>query len=449
MVALALGACSNATEDVANNTNNVEKTAILQLNLGFVNSSSRADGSLTEPNVMGTDAEQKVNDIHVRIHYTKNVDGTSASLPSDITADFTNEGTDFTKKDVSNNKTPYQLKQLEVYPGTATIYVTVNNRNTSFSSTLSTTDYTSLDALQSSGKAASSTPSFIMSGFVSDQTINATADNKADIYVDRLAAKLDEISNQSYNIESNVVVYSYSNGELANVTASKTDPISVSLDSYSFFNLNKESNLYTSAGVFEPQTPNADSYLNYWTNTNNGKTELPTTAGLYKTIALNTANHGTNTSTGVTYCYENGTKTPTYVVYKAIINDGHNFYVTKKNGVVTMYKSFEALNAATNYSMNAWNLTDGSTYDKFLEAGVIKYAGGVCYYPLAIKTTTTNTTNIVRNNWYILQVTGISKIGSPFVDTNDDPENPTSITMKVWVNPWTVNLNSFNLGGNN
>ena len=47
--------------------------------------------------------------------------------------------------------------------------------------------------------------------------------------------------------------------------------------------------------------------------------------------------------------------------------------------------------------------------------------------------------SVVRNNWYILRVTAVKKIGSatiPQPDTTPDDENNQYITTEIYVNKW-------------
>lgn len=102
------------------------------------------------------------------------------------------------------------------------------------------------------------------------------------------------------------------------------------------------------------------------------------------------------------------------------------------------------------------NLIDGTTTEtkENLEAaGITLYEGNVCYYyTTEIKHFDNGNDNelgvnefiIMRNNIYSLSVTGIDKIGSPFVDPTPNVPNETTeaaLSLKVNILPWIVRYN--------
>ena len=72
-----------------------------------------------------------------------------------------------------------------------------------------------------------------------------------------------------------------------------------------------------------------------------------------------------------------------------------------------------------------------------------RYKSGRCYYEAEILHSTEGA-SIIRNNWYKLSVRTISDLGTP--DPVKEPEDKkTYLIINANVEPWTVNINDFDL----
>lgn len=142
----------------------------------------------------------------------------------------------------------------------------------------------------------------------------------------------------------------------------------------------------------------------------------------------------------VTYCMENYDATgiagkSTCVLYKAEVSYGGQaaatFYVWNN----TIYLTYAELKAA--YA----TLPDVAPNQKELKETyyVDMYVDGVCYYIQPITTGATKEIKVVRNNWYKLDVTNITKLGypTPIIPAAD----PTMLILTINIVDWTVNLN--------
>jgi hypothetical protein len=455
LVALALGACSS-NEEATSVDKTAQKNALLTVNLAFPqNASSRTVNE-------GTPAEQNVQTITLRIHYTAGAVG-ATGVPSDIVAQFT--PSQWTKGSLNANKEmPYGLTKIEVYPGTATVFATINS-TTQVGTTNGTTDmvtttsYTSLDALETGTNVAGTTGTgdskvgnFIMTGQKDAVTITANQENyitEADpLKVDRIAAKLDEISKKEFVLDdaANITVIGDDGAEVKG--DAKTADLTVQLEAFSFVNLNNQSYLFKQTNAFAPTA--AAGYL-YYFKAQAVTTKVPTNAPVteWKNI-VNTTSGNTNTS--VTYCYENAPivekadfPAATLIVYKAKFKAlTGNFYVIEKNGKKTLYTSFAALDAANNNGYSkGYGLSDTSDAATFYADGVTKYMAGECYYTSPVKTD--GVAKIARNNWYKINVTKINTIGGNYVDVPNPPSNSTWLTVNILVEPWTIQPNDINL----
>jgi hypothetical protein len=436
LVALALGACSTSSDDATGNNANASKEALLQINLGFANmTSTRAlptEGSTT----IGSDAENNVSSITVRVQYASTsisktftrATGTTLVPESDT---FIQQATD------ANNKMPYLLSTFKVQAGTAVIYVTANSDKTGTgdASTDLVGTYTALDGLTADGAAAAPSK-FIMTGKSGSVTLEPNVVNTpADIYLDRVVAKLQEVTpTTGFAITNKITVVSLATGATEVTTATGQQP-EVKFLNYGLYNLNSDSYLFAQTKDFAPTAYLFPFTAKYKDNAA-AFTALPTT----KAIGA-TANE--------TYCYEND-GTPTEVVYEAEVNGGEDFYMVKDKtaGTYTMYTSFAALDKANNGAVSAetgFNLTKDSNADAFYKYGIVKYTAGKCYYRAKVYTTTTDNNKILRNNWYIMNVSTVANIGANFVDAPDFPDNITWLKLTIKVNPWTYRINNFNL----
>lgn len=152
---------------------------------------------------------------------------------------------------------------------------------------------------------------------------------------------------------------------------------------------------------------------------------------------------------GQTYCYENGSANPTRVHYVGeVLFDGqaieNDFYVWSRfvgsSIVTTAYKDWAALKAAKADISDAIAENDAALKAQ----GVKRYKSGRCYYEADIYTAASQTTTIVRNNWYKLTVKTINDLGTPD-PVIEEEDKKTYLIIEALVNPWTINVNDFNL----
>lgn len=430
LVALALGACSNASEEAT--TANTENNAVLGFSLSFPTSTSRG------PEV-GETWESNVNEIDVRVK------GAEQDLTFNFTVNDFTKGTDgiYTLKDE---------KLMHVTSGSATVYVTVNSANHALDFTASgvvnEANYTSLDALTASGSIAqittgtdnAKTGHFLMTGS-KDATIAPNTTTTVKVPVNRVAAKIEELSLQDNGSFTVTKTYDKS----TTLLSSKT--LAVKLVDYTFLNLNKSSYLYPQTNTYVPATSDNTTFFNFNLQNKISNAAFPTA---FKEIVR--VKDGAATNNGITYCMENvSTTLPTYVVYKASIwYDGvqlsGNCYTLKKgDGTYKFYENFAALDADNSHVYSTtYHLYDaptgtqkGSVAD-FAAAGVTKYENGSCYYVIPIYNS-----SIQRNNWYKLTVGQIVGLGNTNIDPSN-PSDPTLLKLQVEVMPWTVNNQTIN-----
>jgi hypothetical protein len=420
MVALALGACSNANDAVENAETKTDAAFSFSIAMPASSASSRAvEAGGTNA---GSDAENKLTKVAIVLKYSTN--GSADVTKTFNAADFTCTQNDADKTVV------YTLnddKKIEIAAGTFTAYAVVNGGMVELGATI-TKDYgTDLAGLTSN---VAKDNEFMMSGFKTDNTVDAGHTVTAKINVDRVVAKIQEVSTNSEFTTT--------------VKTTDNDAIIITLQNFTLLNLNRTSNVFTTSdgtntldyANYSLATSSADQFGNYFLASQ-------TNSFAYSTATAKTINNAT------VYCFENSNAAlSTKVVYAAKISGtdivaGKNLYV--KDG--KLYKSFKALDDAfDNIYSKTWKLNDeSSSYEQFLNAGVKQYAGGICYYVQNIMTAgTTATAKIVRNNWYKLNVKSISGLGLPVVDPKEDVD-PTMLDLEIIVNPWTVNTNSFDL----
>lgn len=272
-------------------------------------------------------------------------------------------------------------------------------------------------------KDVAKSKSFLMSGQIS-MDIEAKEDaNTATIKVSRVAAKLDEktVNTNIFPIENSGLTF-----------PDGTKKIGVKLLNHSYSNLTTDSYVL-------PQTSTISSFLQPYI-TQGGE-----------------ANDGSYrwNETGVTYCLENSNPTnPTRVHYKAQVCFDETpayetFYIRAvytegDKTELRVYKNWEALKAA--YSGVQWddNKKDDNGYLK--DHSIKKYDGGICYYEAPIETATTagSSQTIVRNNWYQLTVSKVTKLGTPTPALEPD-ETPVKLIIKAEIQPWEVQINNIEL----
>lgn len=456
-IALALGACSNAGEEIANNDSKAGN-GTLTFSIGLNNSASSRAGEVDGDFNEGNEDESTVSSITLKIVNKANSSVDRTLVYDDITSQFN------AARDKDSHATRYTLKSpiSGLSSGEKILYVTVNGTDDNTVSNansdiaiLPISSYSTLDALNTT---ISAPKHFKMTGKNTVTVVDNTTVTGV-VSVDRVVAKIDEQSKQTFTItESTTAENSTLNVfDAANKTTTKT-ALTISLLSYSFLNLSqsyynlKQSPFAVPADrtyLLSCPWGNQDDVFNY-----------PTTEGQFKSFT-NANTQGT--SNGFTYCLENieqhvdavaATDTkeavPAYdgyqtcVVYKAQINNyGADCYLVKKGDKNVFYTSFVDMDADNNnvYS-RAYGYSPSTTAKDFAKVGVKKFANGICYYVSPIRATvgSTKTARIIRNNWYILTVKSIKGLGA----TRVNPKTPTDATLldlQVLVKDWTYQVN--------
>lgn len=157
----------------------------------------------------------------------------------------------------------------------------------------------------------------------------------------------------------------------------------------------------------------------------------------------------------VTYCLENGNPSSekrTRVHYKAQVcfiagetteDATEDFYIrtvpVNDKVELRVYKNWTALKTAYP-TLKDENQKDDAYLGKY---DIMRYAGGICYYEAPIETTGSGAV-IVRNNWYQLSVSEVSKLGTP-TPAPEPEEVPTKLVVKAKIQPWKVQINDIKL----
>ena len=103
-----------------------------------------------------------------------------------------------------------------------------------------------------------------------------------------------------------------------------------------------------------------------------------------------------------------------------------------------------ALKAA--YPNVTWDDTKKEDNEYLANHSIKKYDGGICYYEAPIETagTTASSQTIVRNNWYKLTVSKVSKLGTP-TPALEPEETTAKLIIEAEIQPWTVQINDIEL----
>lgn len=269
---------------------------------------------------------------------------------------------------------------------------------------------------------------FLMSGETTITTIEVGKDNVAPIKVSRVAAKLDENTKTDlFKITSSGLTF----------TDSRTTAIGVKFIGHSY------SNLVTDSYVLPVTSNFKDGFLQE-----------------YIPVRVPETNDDSYrwSDEEITYCLENSnfsSEKLTRVHYKAQVcfiagetteDATEDFYIrtVPVNGKAELrvYKNWTALKAVYQ------TLEDGKQRDDayLKNYDIMRYAGGICYYEAPIETFETDGSRavIVRNNWYKLSVSEVSKLGTP-TPAPEPTENPTRLTVKAQIQPWKVQINDIKL----
>lgn len=409
----AMTACSN-DEIVENGIQTTGEEASMQINLKFADQGTRATSG--DPD-KGSNFERTSATVTAIIAYpnsTKNKVYKNLTLVS---------GTDGT----------YQTAAFTVEAAKGVnVYAIINYDEDKANALEATADLAALtvgtqslpkEGLAYIAETVAANNAFLMSGSTLKpiDIVAGSTTNVAPITVDRVAAKLDEMTplEDAFTIKDGAELYN---------TAGKS--VSVKLSGFSFSNLSSDSY------IFSGKT-SASSWLQQYVPATGTATDAT-----YRWI-----------TEGVTYCLENNTiDNPTRVHYKgqvclngeALTNDFFIRAITFDN--VTTYRLFTTWNELTTYygneAITALNPNDTAELAKY---GIMKYLGGVCYYEADIKTyKPEESISVLRNNWYQLTVNNITKIGLPTPAQEPTPD-ATMLTIETTVKPWTIQVNGFDL----
>ena len=396
----AMTACSNDVDEIVNNGNQTgEKSAIMEFGIAFP--------ALTRTVDAGLATEQEFQVATVIIDYGNNKD-----IRKIDRIDFD------TKETGANSTILYTKKAITVTPGKAVVSVILNSTST-ITDALNGTGWNDITYTANYGENTlagitdiTKDNEFLMSGEAKEAVEFTEGDTKeVKVSVNRVAAKLEERTpiNKEFTVEIS------NGGKDIKPASGKTPEVKVSVSEYSYANLQKVSKVFENsdteitANLFQPY---------------NSKLFFTSITGVKE-----------NTYGDITYCLENKTDENTMAIYKAIATiDGEaiTFWVDNDG---TLYRTGEEVNKK--YSQ----ITESTSTEDCWKSGVRKYTDGICYYKATIMTNT-NQAEIVRNNVYKLTVTGIAKLGLP--EPKDDPEI-ASLDLEVSVEPWTIQVNDFEL----
>lgn len=400
LAVMAMASCSNDVEGVDNNVEPM-KDAKMQLAITFPQATvTRAE--LTEDQ-KGEAYEQKINDLTVIV-----VNGASIVREYYTADQLVNGKEDIAKK----NMTP----AFDVPSGTATVYAYANYGNGDKAITAS--NYTTYEesatytGLSIDNNIASVTgENFHMNGTTVNVPIAEGETNYALVNISRVAAKIAEAT------ETKAYTHEGKYG----------DKLTITLTDYSLVNLDNKINVLNDDANSRTEV----DFYNYYAGAENTSCE-----DLFK----NKPNIKIDAANKTSYCLANQSSIKTQVIYKAKATFEGS--VTEKDG--TFYIRNNRNNEATVYTLAQLQAAFPGVYDKctantsiaeWAALGVKKYAAGVCYYKQDIKAN--NATQILRNNYYKLNVTNIRDLGDPEIDM-PNPDPLTLLEVEIKVMPWTV-----------
>lgn len=419
LAAIAMASCSNEENAAIDNGQPAAKDASLQFGISFSNAGTRAATVTEGEKEAGTEAEQAFTDATIVIQQ-----GTNRNIMTVPFADFELSTATATHAPA----TLYLKEKIAVSEGAASVWVFLN-ASAALKASLATagTDFATLKetavltatppaiggigVFEDEGGIAEANH-FLMSGVA---TTNASEGftkgeiNSLTVCVSRVASKLEQmLLTNSFDVAD----------EAENLADAE---LKVTLTDYAYIGLQQEVAVLAGGTV---------------------------TSSLYKpygaTIDFDYQAIGSTSTSN--YCMENLTgtnlETTTNIVYKGVISvngEVGDLYITSDNKAFTSIAEM----AAGGYTYEG--LTEETTIEDCWNTYALrKYEDGVCYYVGQIKTAGAGdaaaTAKIVRNNIYRLNVSSISGLGTVLPQELTDP---TLLDLTVEMDPWTVNLNSF------
>lgn len=416
LAAVAMTACSNE-DDFANknNQNLTGEQAKMRLLFSFNEKDGTRSVTEGEPD-MGSDLEYGATKITAVLDYG---DGTPRVVMKDLTLTKEEGQTQFatTEEFVVTAGTNVKLYAF-VNPTGLTI-----NQNTNLNE-LAVGEHSNFTGatLAYIDNDVAKNDDFLMSGKTVIDKIEAKESiNTATIEVNRVAAKLDEKTESAKLFPITASGLTFTDG---------TTKIGVKLLSHSYSNLTTDSYVLPQANTFE-------TFLQNY---------------IAKGEAANDDSYRWN-ATGATYCLENSSATnPTRVHYKAQVyfdetEANETFYIRAVyvgNGndrELRVYKNWNALKAA--YPDVTWDDSKKEDNEYLANHSIKKYDGGICYYEAPIETTGAGQ-KIVRNNWYQLNVSKVTKLGTPTPALEPD-ETLAKLIIEAKIQPWKVQINDIEL----
>lgn len=412
---VAMTACSNEDEFAnENNRNSTGEQAKMRLLFSFNEANGTRSVTQGESSA-GTDLEYGVTKITAVLDYG---DGAPRVIMKDL---------DITKEEGQTKIAT--TEEFAVTAGTnVKLYAFVNPTN------LEITQTTNLDQLSVGNhseftgatlayldKDVAKNGAFLMSGETVIEKIEAKEEvNTATIEVSRVAAKLDEQT-------ENTKLFPIMNSGLT--FTGDIQEIGVKLLSHSYSNLTTDSYVLPQANTF-------NSFLQPY---------------IAKGAAANDGSYRWN-ETGFTYCLDNSSSAnPTRVHYRAQVYFGEEeanetFYIRAvytegDKTELRVYKNWKALKDA--YPNVTWDDSKKDDNEYLANHSIKKYDGGICYYEAPIETAGSGE-KIVRNNWYQLTVSKVSKLGTPTPALEPD-ETPAKLIIEAKIQPWTVQINDIEL----
>ena len=436
----AMTACSNNDIDeiVDNGVQTPTEEASMKLYFNFANQ-TRANGDDSGDKVDGEEVEWNVSQSSITV-VLQYANGGKKLVYDNLTP--VTETADGSKKytttpfivDAGNDVTVYAF----INPNNLNIDANVDPATLTLTNAL-TLPSTGLDYLIGSQDVAGiATPNkFMMSGKTVVNITAGSTTNKAEISVDRVAAKLDEKTQKApFTIDAKGVTYTDKDNKPA--------AVKIQLLSHSYSNLSNNTfalNETREKSYFNNET-GATNYLQAYSE--QGSYPLDT---YYKWLTKKADDNNE-----ITYCLENyGNGNPTKVHYKGQVYIGENaiesdFYIRTVQNPEAYYIFKDLAEMKAYYNDAAINaITAETSREDLANLGIKKYDGGICYYEATINTFVPDkAASILRNNWYKLNVSKIKEIGTP-TPALDPEDKTTKLVVETTINPWTIQVNDFEL----
>lgn len=413
----AMTACSNEIDEIVDSGVQTP-TEEASIRISFLAPADETR-SVTEGGTdAGTEDESEITTATIVLDYN----GTKRIVKENMTLTGSPDG---------NNVRLASTAPFVVSAGLAKIYAFINPTDALNASIMAGTAYdqlvigdqawTNLDYLSTTIAAKKN---FLMSGDSKEPfDIKAgKADNEVKIAVNRVSAKLEELTNATTAFELQKPTVTSKSGKL----------IAVKITNHSYSNLTKNSYALPQGASWTGEStyfqPVGDGDFS-WIDTSVTYCLENKVGKEYKEAKATATNVHYK---GQVYFYEEGMtnydKAPTFFV--------KTFYDGKTKR--TIYTSWEDMRKDFgNLPATEAEAGDLSSYE------IEKYVDGVCYYDAPIQHYGENCT-IIRNNWYKLTVTKIDDLGWPD-ELPPPPTAETKLIVTAQIQPWTIHNNNIGL----